>query len=80
MVRDKRLVMAHTSGARAGLKEVFGTLAELSAHTGLTGTPFRFPDVDFGDHVADCELVRQGETYVLYREVDKAVTADDDGA
>ena len=76
-VADKRIIVRHGRGPRAGLREIAGLLSDLQQHFHQPGVPAFLPTVQLGDQTTDLELERVEDSYVLYRELVPTPSKDD---
>ena len=64
---EKRVVLLHCRGQRAGLHQIIGTQPK-----GPDGQPAPMPEfmpeVDFGDHTGSVSLITVKPRFLLYRE------------
>lgn len=76
---DKRVVIEHKQGPRAGIKEIAGLVSKMRRQPDSQAIPAFYPAVNFGDRIADVELAKVETHYVLYREI-VPTPIEDDGA
>lgn len=62
----RRIVLEHTTGRYAGLRQILGTDVELVKQHG--GLPGEVEDVDFLDHSGSCVLLKSRRHYHHYVE------------
>ncbi len=64
-----RVVLEHTVGAWAGMRQILGTLDQVRAALQLSEMPAYIADINFGDRTGGAALVGPKKSYILYREV-----------
>ena len=67
-VTEQRIVLHHTSGVRAGLYQIMGTLSQLKASLKSEDLPGRLDGVSLGDHTGSVLHAGTKPRYILYRE------------
>jgi hypothetical protein len=64
-----RVVLEHSVGPWAGMRQILGTVDQVRAAMGVNEMPPYIGNIQFGDHVAGAQLVGARRSYILYREI-----------
>lgn len=63
-----RVVLEHSQGAWAGMRQILGTVDQVLAAMQVAEMPPYIAGLDFGDRTAGAALVVVKKSYLLYRE------------
>ena len=64
-----RVVLEHTVGAWAGMRQILGTLDQVKEAMQVSELPAYIANIQFGDRVNGAALVGPRRSYILYREI-----------